>query len=157
MTLQICAWIGLALWVGGLSLLMGVVTPVTFKALQKQEASRFLELLFPAAERWALVWGGVTVGALLALFLNRHLQLRSLMIEAPVGLMFLLNLHLAVILHPQIQELKRKINLPQYQGTSHQQTMQSAFTRLHRRSVQLHLLLLTLGLFSLGLAPRFLR
>jgi hypothetical protein len=137
--------------------MIGVVTPTIFRSFQKPEAGRFLEVLFPAVDRWTFVWAGVTVGTLAALFLNRHFAPRSLVIEIPIGTMFLLNLHSVVILHPQIRELKRKINLPQYQGTAHQRTMQNAFERLHLRSVQLHGLLLFLGLFTLGLAPRFLR
>ncbi len=164
MTLASCAFIGLALWIGGWALMIGVVTPVIFRAhnqepplIRREEAERLLGVLFPAVDRWTLVWGGVTAGTLAALFLNRHFEPRSLVIEIPVGLMFLLNLHSVVILHPQIRELKRKINLPHYQGTSHQQTMQNAFNRLHLRSVQLHGLLLFLGIFVLGLCPRFLR
>lgn len=146
---RICAAIALALWVGGLSLFMGVVIPVSFHSFGKGEAARFLETLFPAVDRWCLVWAAVTVGVLFAL--------RSLVLEVPVGLMFVLTLYTTRILHPEIHEVKRKLQLPEFQGTAHQQSIQFAFNRLHQRSVQLHGVILTLGLLSLGLTPRFLK
>lgn len=155
--MRICAAIALALWVGGLSLFIGVVIPVSFRSFGKPEAGRFLDPLFPAVDRWCLIWAAVTAGALFALFLNRHFALRSLVLEIPVGLMFVLTLYTTLILHPEIHEVKRKLQLPELQGTAHQQSIQFAFNRLHQRSVQLHGLILTLGLFSLGLTPRFLK
>ena len=154
---KICAWIGLALWIGGLTLFIGVVTPVAFKTFGKEEAARFVGVLFPAVDRWALIWSLVTAGSLARIFLNRHFALRSLALELPVGLMVVLTLYTSLILHPHIRELKRKIDLPEFQQTAHQQTIQFAFHRLHRCSVQIHGVILTLGLLSLGLAPRFLR
>ena len=152
-----CAWISLSLWVGGLSLFVGVVIPTSFRTFKKEEAGRFLEPLFPAVDRWALIWGTVAAGCLSLIFLRRHLEIRSLVIEIPVILMFLLTLHVTLVLHPQIWEVKRKLGLREFQGTAHGQTLQFAFNRLHRASVQLHLAILALGLLSLGLAPRFLR
>ena len=138
MVLKIVVIIGLSLWVGGV-------------------AGRFLGFRFPPADRWACFWGAVTLGTLLLFFLNRHLVFSSLVFEFPVALMFFLTFHATFILHPQIRELKRKLNLPEFQQTAHQQTMQFSFNRLHRRSVLYHLLILLLGLLSLGLIPPFLR
>ena len=157
MAFRICASVGLALWVGGLCLFMAVVIPTAFRSFGKEEAGRFLEVLFPAVDRWCLVWGVVAVGALALLFLKRHFALRSLALEIPVGLMFVLTLYIGLVLHPEIHELKRKINLPEFQSSVHQQTMKFAFDRLHRVSVRLHGAILTLGLLSLGLTPRFLK
>ena len=148
--------IALALWVGGLSLFSLVVTPVSFRRLPKEEAGRFVGLLFPAVDRWAVVWGTIATLSLLVTFLNRHFAPRSLALEIPVGIMLLLSLHSAYILHPQIQELRRKMALPEFQGTAHLEKLRFAFSHLHRRSVQLHTVMLVLGWFSLGLLPRFL-
>jgi len=141
MTLPIFAAISLALWVGGLGLFI----------------CRFLDAIFPGVDRWGLVWGTAAMGALILLFLNRHFALRSLVLEVPVAVMYLVTLHLTLVLHPEIYELKRKLSLPEFQGTAHRQTIQFAFNRLHRLSVQLHGIILVLGLLSLGLTPRFLR
>jgi len=88
MIVRICAWVGLALWVGGLALVAGIIAPAAFKILGKQEAGRLLGMLFPILDRWALVWGAVTVVSVLLLFMNRHFALRSLTLELPVGIMF---------------------------------------------------------------------
>jgi len=155
--LKICAAISLSLWIGGLSLFVGVVVPAAFSAFQKEEAARFLGALFPSVDRWTLVWAAVTSGALFLVFLNRHLEPSSLVLELPVGVMFALTLYLGLILHPEIHDLKEKLDLPEFRGTAHQQTIQFAFERLHRRSVRLHGFLLFLGWLSLGLTPRFLK
>ncbi|MBI3333273.1 MAG: DUF4149 domain-containing protein [Candidatus Omnitrophica bacterium] len=155
--LKICVSVALALWVGGLSLFVGTVIPVSFRSFKKEEAGRFLEVLFPAVDRWCLVWGAAAAGALFLLFRSRHLAPASLALELPVGLMFLLTLYVARVLHPEVHELKRKINLPEFEGSAHQQTMKFAFDRLYKVSVRLHGLLLLLGWFSLGLVPSFLR
>ncbi len=157
MIVRICAWVGLALWVGGLALVAGIIAPAAFKILGKQEAGRLLGMLFPILDRWALVWGAVTVVSVLLLFMNRHFALRSLTLELPVGIMFALTFYVTVVLHPHIQDLKRKLELPEFQGTAHQQTIRFAFDRLHRRSVQLHLAIILLGFLSLGFSPRLLK
>ena len=149
--------ISLALWVGGLSLFSFVVIPVSFRRLPKEEAGRFVGLLFPAVYRWAVIWGTVTVISLFPVFLRRHFAARSLAIEIPIGVMLLLCLHSAYILQPQIQDLRRRMALPEFQGTAHLDKLRFSFGRLHRRSVQLYGLILVLGWFSLGLLPRFLR
>ncbi len=148
---------GLSLWVGSLALFMGVVTPAIFKNLPKEEAGKVVGILFPAVDRWLLACAAVAVGSLFFLFLNRHFALSSLFLEIPVGLMVVLTLYTSLVLHPQIRELKRTMNLSSFQGTTHQQTIQFTFNRLHLRSVQLNTAILALGLLSLGLTPKFLK
>ncbi len=41
--------------------------------------------------------------------------------------------HILAILHPQIREMTRKFNLPEFQGTVHQQAIQCTLDRLRRR------------------------
>lgn len=153
---QIAASIGLALWVGGLSLLLCVVSPVVFRSHEKEAAGRFMGLLLPATDRWMSVWGGVTVAALLLFFVDRHFEPRALFLELPVGAMFLLTVYCTYVLHPQIRDLKSRLAQPQFQGTAHLETIRFSFHRLHKRSLQLHLAILALGWFCLGLAPSFL-
>lgn len=148
--------VALALWVGGLAILMAVVTPAAFRSLPKEEVGRYLGVLFPMANRWFLFWSATAMVALFFLFLNRHFHLRSLVIEIPLGLMFVLTVYASLILYPQIHDMKRKIHLPEFQGTAHQQTMTFAFNQLHMRSVQIHAAVLVLGIISLILTPKFL-
>ena len=57
------------------------------------------------------------------------------------------------ILRPQVRELERKLALPEFQGTAHYQTMAFSLKRFHRRSVRIYLLILILGVLTLGLVP----
>ena len=152
-----CIFIGLGLWVGGLSLWMGVIAPVSFRLLGREEAGRILNALFPPVDRWLMTWAIVSAGSLFFYFLNRHFTPRSLVLELPVALMFCLNYYTAVVLHPQVRDLRRRLNLPEFQNTSHLEKIRFAFDRLHRRSVQLHAVILFLGWLTLGLVPTFLR
>lgn len=151
-----CASVGLGLWTGGLTLFFLVVTPASFRQLPKEEAGRWVGSLLPAVDRWSVVWGTVTCGSLFWVFLNRHFEPRSLALELPVLAMFLLTLHGAYVLHPQIQDLRRKIALPEYQGTARLEKFQFGFRHLHRNSVRLQMLNLVLGWYGLGVLPRIL-
>lgn len=153
---SITAAIALALWVGGLALFMGVVAPVSFRRFSKEEASRYLGALFPAVDRWMLVWTVVTCASLYGVFLRQHFAPRSLILELPVAAMAALTTYAGMILHPQIRDLKRKLALPELQGTAHQARLQFAFDRLHRLSVRVHGIILFLGLFALACASRLL-
>ena len=74
-----------------------------------------------------------------------------------VGLMFFLALHCALVLHPQIREVKRKLALPEFKATAHRETLEFACKNLHKRSVALRRALLILGVAALGLVPFVLR
>ena len=148
--------VALALWVGGLALFMGVVAPVSFRRFSREEACRYLAALFPAVDRWMLVWAGVTLASLYGLFLKQHFALRSLVLELPVAAMAALTYYAGVVLHPQIQDLRRRLALPELQGTAHQAKLEFAFGTLHRASVRVHAVILFLGLFSLACASRLL-
>ena len=154
MIFSVCASIALGLWVGGLTLFLGVITPVSFRRFGKEEASQYVGALFPAVDRWNMVWGGAACGALYLILFNRHFLPRSLVLELPVAVMYLLTLHAGLVLHPQISDLRRRIADPKFAGTAHLEKLRYNFARLHKRSVQLHSAILFLGWFSLGLLPR---
>ena len=145
--------LALALWVGGLAFFMLVVAPVSFRTLGKEEAGRILGFLFPVLDRWGLACGAAACMALYGVFLRRHFEPRSLLLEVPVAMMFLLTLHVAVILHPQIRDIRDRVARPEYEGTARQGRLQFVFRNLHRRSVQIHMGILALGLFSVGVFP----
>jgi len=153
---KICAWISLSLWIGGLVLWTAVVTPAAFRCFKKEEAGRFLRPLFPAVDRFLLVWALVAAGAIFLSFWNQHLSPQALALEVPVGVMSGLTVYLVEILHPQIRDLSKDLADSKYQGTAHLEKIRFAFNRLHRLSVRLHVIILTLGFLSLGLCPRVL-
>ncbi|MCM8794757.1 MAG: DUF4149 domain-containing protein [Candidatus Omnitrophica bacterium] len=149
--------VSVAVWVGGLLFFVAVATPAAFRSLQRETASKFLSSLFPSADRWFLFWSLTACLSLFLFFRGRHLDFPSLLLELPTGFAFLLTYYAAWILHPQIRELKRKMNLPEFKDSAHLTTIEWAFRRQHRLSVALSLMTLGLGLFVLALIPRFLR
>lgn len=154
--LKSCAAIALSLWVGGLTLFVGVVTPVSFRSLSREEAGRTIGLLFPAVDRWARVWSAVAVISLSGFYLGRHFQPRSLVLEIPVAVMAMLTGYLVFILHPQVREARQMLLQPEFQGTIHLEKYRFAFNRLHRASVRVHAVILFLGWLTLALVPNFL-
>ncbi len=146
--LKSCAAIALSLWVGGLTLFVGVVTPILFRSLSREEAGRTVGLLFPAVDRWACVWSAVAVISLAAT--------RSLVLEMPVAVMAGLTAYLVWILNPQIAEQRQLLDKPEFQGTVHAEKFRFGFNRLHRLSVRVHAVILFLGWLALALVPNFL-
>ena len=69
------------------------------------------------------------------------------------GLLVSLILYAAFVLRPQITELKRKMNLSEFQGTEHLKTMQFSLRRLEGRFHRLRWLILAVGLLTLGWIP----
>ncbi len=51
-------------------------------------------------------------------------------------------LHFLFVLRPQIRESERKLHLPEFQGTAHQQTIRFAFRKLQRSCVRVRVLAL---------------
>lgn len=105
-------------------------------------------------DRWSVGWGTVTCIALAGALLNRHFEPASLALELPVGVMLLITLHGAYVLHPQIQDLRRKIALPEYAGTARLEKFEFCFRNLHRNSVRIQMVNLVLGWYCLGILPR---
>ena len=60
-------------------------------------------------------------------------------------------LHLQLILRPQIREVERKLNLPEFQGTAHQRTIQFAFQKLRQSRVRYRVLTFLFGAAALCL------
>ena len=154
--LKSCAAIALSLWVGGLTLFVGVVTPVSFRSLGREEAGRTVGFLFPAVDRWACVWSVAAVISLAGFYWGRHFQPRSLVLEIPVAVMAALTVHLVWILNPQIAEQRQLLDQPEFQGTVHAEKFRFGFNRLHRLSVRVHAVILFLGWLALALVPSFL-
>ena len=155
--LAVCAFVALTFWVGGLTLFDAVVIPALFRALPREEAGRTAGLLFPAVERWISVWALVACVALLFFFRDRHWEVRSLVLELPVAVMAAFTLYSAWILQPEIQEVRGRMQQPEFQGTTHLEKLRFSFDWFHRLSVRLHGIILFLGWLTLTLLPRFLR
>ena len=60
-------------------------------------------------------------------------------------------LHFLFILRPQVREFGRKLHLPEFQGTAHQQTIRFAFLKLQRTCVRVQVLSLIFGVLGICL------
>jgi len=136
----ICALAGLGFWVAGLLF-----------AFWKGKIPSI------GADRWGIGWGGISGLFLYWAFLDRHFEAQSLFLELPVAAMLLLSLHSALVFHPQIVDLQRKVAEPKYAGTAHLEKLRFCLANLGKRSFQLHAVILGLGGLGLVLAPFLLR
>lgn len=139
-----------------MTLFVGVVIPAAFRALPKEEAGRVVGLLFPPVERWGSLWALAACGTLLLLFHGRHFEIRSLVLEIPLAVSAVLTFYSAWVLQPELQDVRRRLPQPEFQGTAHLEKLRFSFNRLHRLSVRLHGAILFLGWLTLCLAARFL-
>ena len=73
-----------------------------------------------------------------------------------LGFSVCLGLYSVAVLRPQVRELERKLNLPEFQGTAHYRTMEFSCRSLRRRSARVRVLTGALGLLTLGWFLRFL-
>lgn len=76
-----------------------------------------------------------------------------LLLKIGLGAIGILTFYRLVILRPQILFLKRKISLPEYQGTAHQRTMAFSLGQLERAWRRLRLVIILIGLFLAGALP----
>jgi hypothetical protein len=68
------------------------------------------------------------------------------------------SLYLAFIVRPQIKELRRKMQLPEFAGSFHYKTMEVAFQRLLKASLRVHKIRFVLGIATaVVIAAAFLR
>ena len=151
-----CLVLSLALWIGGLTLFVLAVIPAVFRSFPKEEAGRLVGLLFPPVERWVSVWALAALVVLLLRFHGRHLEPRSLVLEIPLIAAALLTFYSAWVVQPEAQDVKRRMDQPEFKGTAHLEKLRFSFNRLHRLSVRLHGAILFLGWLTLCLAARFL-
>ncbi|MBI3312534.1 MAG: DUF4149 domain-containing protein [Candidatus Omnitrophica bacterium] len=135
---------------------MLAVIPAAFRSLPREEAGRLVGLLFPPVQRWVSVWAAAACGMLFLLFYRRHLEARSLVLEIPLAIAALLTFYSAGIVQPEIQDIRRRMQQPEFQGTAHLEKLRVSFQHRHQLSVRLHGAILFLGWFTLCLAARFL-
>lgn len=150
---KVLLFVSVAFWLGGLMFWSFIVLPIAFKSFPKAEAGRFVSVIFPAADYWAVVFAVLTVTGLGGIFLGFYGTTEALMLEIPVGIMFLLTLHTAVVLHPRIQALRRKLQKQEFQETAHLDRIRFDFDRLHHRSVWIQMVIFILGFYVLGALP----
>src|SRR5690242_7258377 len=116
--------LAVAFWVGGVALFTFVLTPIIFRAYNRDDAGRIVGFLFPAYFRWGVACGLVGLAALF-IVRGRHF------IPALVIILVMLSLSAfgAFYIEPRAAALKRDI--PSFVTTSKDHPLRREFSRLH--------------------------
>ena len=131
----------LALWIGGISIITFIVTPVIFRSFGRDMAGEIVGKLFPSYFLYTLL---LSVLALI-LFLGSQLSLRksahawSLLL---IAVAIILNLFVSFKLHPEIKKIKQEI--PSFEAAQ-DSPLRKRFGQLHGVSAILNLILLADG------------
>lgn len=143
-----CYTLTLSLWTGGISIFTFIITPVIFRSFERDMAGKIVGNLFPGYFAWN------TVLSVLALVLL--VPMRSLLSRFSIKLSLILivlaviiNVYVAVKLHPDIRKVKQEIHSFQ---TPADTPLRKKFGKLHAVSASLNLLLLADGITLLFLS-----
>jgi uncharacterized membrane protein len=143
--------LALSIWVGAIVFFSAVVAPGIFGNLERGQAGKLLSHLFPRYYLVGTLCGAVAVGVLVLLFVFdsgfRGMRLIQLLLA---GLMLAGNLYAAGVLEPQVHQLREERVTAM--GPAAREEAGRRFDALHRRSVNLNLAVLGLGVSALGTA-----
>lgn len=131
--------ISAAAWVGAIVFQSGVVAPAVFADLDADSARRFLRTLFPRLFKLGILCGLLMAAAALLLAANGSWSSPLQVIAAATGVMLVLEL-ISLWLVP-------RINAARDAGA----VAEDRFARLHRASVLMSVIILLLGLVTLGI------
>ena len=133
----------LSLWIGGMSVFTFIITPVIFKAYDRDMAGKIVGELFPSYFIFTLV---VSVVALLLLAVVRPLFIswgfKLSMILVVIAI--LINIVTVVKLHPDMKKVKQEIH--SFEAPADDSPLRKKFGKLHAVSAVLNLLVLADGI-----------
>ena len=119
--------LAIAFWVGGVAIFTFVLTPIIFKAYDRDVAGQIVGALFPAYFRWGLCCG--LVGFIALLVLRGRSFIPSLVI---IVVMLALTSFGAFYIEPRAAALKKEI--PSFVTTPKDHPLRKEFSRLHGMS-----------------------
>jgi uncharacterized membrane protein len=133
----------LSLWIGGMSVFTFIITPVIFKAYERDMAGKIVGDLFPSYFIYTLVLSVLALVLLPAVrpFLKgRGFKLSMILIVFAI----LINVFTAVKLHPEIKKIKQEIH--SFEAPADDSPLRNKFGKLHAVSATLNLLVLADGI-----------
>ena len=116
--------LAIAFWVGGVAIFTFVLTPIIFKAYDRDMAGQIVGALFPAYFRWGLFCG--LAGFFMLLVLRGRNFIPSLVI---IVVMLALTSFGAFYIEPRAAALKKEI--PSFVTTPKDHPLRKEFSRLH--------------------------
>ena len=130
---QIILRLAASFWVGGVALFTFVLTPIIFKANDRDTAGKIVGTLFPGYFKWGLACGAV---ALLSLFLVRGKNYISILILLVA--MLSMTAFQAFYIEPRAADLKKQI--PSFVTTPKDHPLRKEFSTLHAISAVCNLM-----------------
>jgi hypothetical protein len=137
-----CYNLVLSLWIGGISIFTFIITPVVFRAFERDMAGKIVGKLFPGYFLYNLVLSVLAFVFLMTirpLLAAKSFRLSLLLILCAV----IINLFVAFKLHPEIRRIKQEIH--SFEVPADDSPARKKFGRLHAVSAVLNLLLLADG------------
>lgn len=116
--------LAISFWVGGASLFTFVLTPIIFKAYNRDMAGGIVGNLFPGYFRWGLVCGIIALGTLF-FTAARHRTVAAILIVV----MLAITAGQAFVLEPKMAALKKEI--PSFETTPADHPLRARFRKLH--------------------------
>ena len=116
--------LAISCWVGGASLFTFILTPIIFKAYNRDMAGRIVGNLFPGYFRWGLACGVI---ALATLFFStvKHRAASAIIL----AVMLAITLVQALVIEPKAAQLKNEI--PSFETTPKDDPLRVQFRKLH--------------------------
>lgn len=111
-------------WLGGAALFTFVLTPILFRAFNRDQAGAIVGCLFPGYFRWGLACGLIALGALSLLKLPR----KRLAVSLLAAMLTIASVQ-AFSIEPQAAALKREI--PSFETTPADHPLRVQFRKLH--------------------------
>jgi len=133
--LVILGRLAMSLWVGGAALFTFVLTPIIFKAYNRDVAGQIVGHLFPAYFRWGLVCGATVLLSLITVRGRNFVPAVALVV-----VMLALTSFQAFSIEPRAALLKRQI--PSFETTPKDHPLRREFSRLHGISAVCNLLVI---------------
>ena len=130
---QLILRLAASFWVGGVALFTFVLTPIIFKANDRDTAGKIVGTLFPGYFKWGLACGAV---ALLSLFLVRGKNYISILILLVA--MLSMTAFQAFYIEPRAADLKKQI--PSFVTTPKDHPLRKEFSTLHAISAVCNLM-----------------
>ncbi len=140
----------LALWVGGMAIFTFIVTPVIFKAYDRNMAGEIVGHIFPGYFLYNLILSAAALVLFFLLAADRATFAGRLSL-ALLAAALIINVFIVFKLHPAA--IKAKHDVASFERESPDSLARKKFSRLHALSASLNLLLLADGITLLLVGP----
>jgi hypothetical protein len=149
---KVLFWLAMACWVGGIVAVSFLVAPVVFDVLPRPTAGTMMGALFPLYYKAAVVVGVVALGSALVLWRVTAGVAAWRAIVVMLAVMLAATTYAGAVVQPAAHALR-----PALQRDDVAPDVRAEFARLHGRAMQLNVLVLVLGIATVGVAASSVR